>query len=491
MAPHPPTVWDGVLRRLHTEMPDYALDAWVRPLRACVEPDRVRLFAPSTFHQRRVETRFLALIERCFCAELGTPVRAQVVVEPATLPVQPAETVEPPAQRAIEPAAMPAQACGEQSEQQRPHPRVEAARAVGSSEPRSEPLVCSEPSPIQLSLPHRFDTFVVGPPNALAREAALAVARSRQPGVSPLFLAGPSGTGKSHLARALVIEARRHGAGRTVYASAEGFTSQLMTSIRGQSTRDFKRRYRTDCDLLVIEDVQFLEGKAATQLELFHTIEHLRMVGRNVVLTGDRLPRDIPRLDPRLSSEMASGLVAMIEPPDASLRREILRDKAAAGGVRLPADCLDLLVERVRGSVRDLEGVLRQIVACASLLGQPIDRKLTEEALRKVSSADERTLKSIDQVIDAVAGFFGLAPHALASPSRSHRVLLPRQLAMYLCHRYTDASLAEIGRALGREHPAVRNALRKIDREILERAPLRYQVEALAARIEGRDADSN
>jgi chromosomal replication initiator protein len=270
--------------------------------------------------------------------------------------------------------------------------------------------------------------------------------------------------------------------------SAEAFTSDLMASIRGGRTREFKRRYRSDCDLLVVEDVQFFEGKRSTQLELFHTIEYLRGVGRSVVLTADRLPRDIPRLDPRLSSEMASGLVAVIEPPDAQLRRAILRAKAAAGGIRLPDDCLDLLVSRVRGSVRDLDGVLRQLVASAALMGRRIDLTLAEEALHKIAPIEETAPHNVPQVIDAVAGFFGVPAHTLASPSRSRRVLVPRQLAMYLCHQYTDASLAEIGRALGREHTAVRNAIQKIEREILERAPLRYQLEALVERLKARSA---
>ncbi|MDX1650196.1 MAG: chromosomal replication initiator protein DnaA, partial [Myxococcota bacterium] len=336
---------------------------------------------------------------------------------------------------------------------------------------------------------HTFDTFVVGPGNALAREASLAVARGRQPGLSPLFLLGPAGTGKSHLARAVVTEARQTGAARPLYASAETFTSELLASIRRGHTGEFKRRYRQGCDLLVLEDVQFLQGKTATQLELFHTLEHLARGGRRIVLTGDRLPRDIPRLDARLISWMGSGLVAELEAPDRELRRAILREKAARGGVRIPDDCLYLLADAALASVRDLEGVLIQLVATASLLQRPVDRGLTEAALRKVvrpPSAEPGGALGVQTVIETVAGFFGTPVSALASRSRKRSVLVPRQLAMYLCRRFTDASLVEIGRALGRDHPAVRHAVASVERAILERAPLRYQVEALVERLEAR-----
>ncbi|MDJ0785543.1 MAG: DnaA/Hda family protein [Myxococcota bacterium] len=465
----PPTVWDGVLRRLHSEMPEYALDAWIRPLTPIQLPDELVLQSPSAFHQHRVETRFLGEIERALAAEIGHPLGVRLEVGAADAG-QAAPSPDAPEEA---PAST------------RPEPELPVPIQPDPAEStRNRGILRTQPAPVeQLPLLHTFESFVVGPNNALAREAALAVSQGMQPGATPLFLAGPSGTGKSHLARAIASEARQRG--RTVYASAESFTSLLVQSIRtGKQTR-FKQRFRDQCDFLVLEDVQFLEGKSSSQLELFHTIEHLRLVGRPVVLTGDRLPCEIPRLDARLSSEMASGLVALLEPPDAALRRGILRQKAASWGVRLPDAGLDLLVERVRGSARDLDGVLRQIVVSASLLGRRIDTALIEQALLKVApSGSAGGGVSVTRVIDTVSAFFGLAPHLLASPARNHRVLLPRQIAMFLCHRYTDASYAEIGRALGREHPAVRNAIRKIDREIAERAPLRYQVEAIAERLQ-------
>jgi chromosomal replication initiator protein len=458
--PSPLAAWDGALARLSAETPPLALKAWILPLGIQADGDTLVLSAPTAFHAERVRTRYLSAIELQLASEAGArvPVRIEVGSEVGGTRCEAVATAAPS-------DAVPAQSAA---------PRASVVRV----EPLAAPAA-------QLALPHTFDTFVVGPGNALAREASLALARGRTLGAGPLFLAGPPGIGKSHLARAVVHEARAQGAGRALYASAESFTSELMSAIRANETPAFRRRYRRECDLLVLEDVQFLAGKNATQLELFHTVEHLRLVGARVVLTADRLPRDIARLDARLASQLASGLVAEMDPPDRELRRDILRDRAARGGFRLPDDCLELLADTVHGSVRDLEGVLMQLVTSSVLLGRKIDRALAENALRKVGGPSGAA-RSLDDVIDCVAQFFGLRRAELASRSRRRATLRPRQLAMYLCRQFTDASLSEIGRALGRDHPAVANALRAVERALLERAPLRYQVEEISARLQRR-----
>ena len=222
-------------------------------------------------------------------------------------------------------------------------------------------------------------------------------------------------------------------------------------------------------------------------------MQHVLDAGGSVLLTGDRTPRELVGLDPRIRDQVGRGFVAELEMPDAIVRRHILRAKAAGGGVHLPPDCLDLLVESTVGSVRDIESVLVQVVTTASLLGRPIDLELTREAIDlKSGDASAIPTRSISptEIVRIVAAFFGRPPEALASRSRRRDVLVPRQLAMYLAHRYTDAPLSEIGRALGRDHPAVRNAIRRIERQVLENAPLRYQVEALSERICQRRGDA-
>ncbi len=458
-----PPVWDGVLRRLGAELPAFSMEAWMRPLVAQCADDTVSIACPSAFHRDRVRERFLAPITRAVTAEWGRAVSISLEV---------AEPAEAPAALETGLAAQNAPACAP------PALHVVPPTASGRT-----PGVTRQPE--QRSLPYRFSTFVVGSCNALAREAAIALAQGRQHGVSPLYLLSPPGMGKTHLARATADEARLQGARHVVYASAESFTSEFLSSLRSQRMSGFKRRYREECDVLVLEDVQQLHGKKSTQLEFFHTLDHLLSVGGRVLLTGDRLPREIADLEPRLASRLASGLVAEIEAPDAQVRRAILREKAAAGGVRLPEPCLDLLVSDVRGSVRDLEGVLIQLVASAALLKRPIDLELTRQALRKVQPvAPAARPLSPEDVIAVVASHFRTTPLVLAARSRRRDIVVPRQLAMYLARRYTTASLQRIGEALGRDHPAVSHALGVVERQILERAPLRYQVEALSARLD-------
>jgi chromosomal replication initiator protein len=462
----PPELWDGVVRRLGAELPRHALEAWVRPLVAEVGTTGLRLRCPSAFHRDRVGARLLARIERCAEAEVGSRVAIELeVVATGGVPAAPADSA------AVACAPRTPDRCG-------------AANADGATRPpRLVPRATHAPQ--QASLLQSFESFVVGPCNALAREAALAVARDTQRPLNPLLLVSEPGLGKTHLARAVVGEAGRRGRERCIYESAESFTNHFLASIRDRSMDRFKRRYRQECGMLVLEDVHFLRRKAATQLELFHTLSHLVDAGVRVVLTADRLPRDIEGLDARLRSRMGAGLVAEIEPPDASVRREILRSKAAHGGIRLPDECLDLIVGSLRGSVRDLEGVLIQLVASASLLKRPIDLELTRRALHKLAPMDPReACLDVGTVVRSVAAFFGTTPEALAARSRRRDVLLPRQLAMYLCQRYTDAPQVAIARALGRDHPSVANAVRRVERALLERAPLRYQVEELTSRLD-------
>jgi chromosomal replication initiator protein len=445
--------WDGVVRRLGAEVPPFVVEAWVQPLIAEASGEGMLLICPSALHRERIRQRFLSQIQRLAAVEAGRPVKIDL------------EIASPGASQALEqPSAQP----------ERPAP------------PSRQPKPASKPprGVEQASLPYTFENFVVGSCNRLAREASFAVAQGVQQPVNPLYLVSELGLGKTHLARA-IADARLRANGRAIYASAESFTNQFTGAIRERKMDRFKRRFRRGCDLLVIEDVQFLGSKKATQLELFHTMSHLIDAGARVVLTADRLPREISGLDERLGSHMTAGLVATLEPPDALVRREILRAKAASGGVHLPSDCLDVLVDAVRGNVRDLEGALVQLVTTASLLKRPIDLALTRQALHKIAGLRPPALRlEPAAVVSAVARFYGTTQEALASRSRSRQVLIPRQLAMYLCRRYTGAPTQAIARAFGRNHPSVKNAEAATERRMLENAPFRYKVEAIAARLD-------
>lgn len=452
-------VWTAVLARLREELPGHAAahEAWLEPLTAIAGSDGLRVECPNAFHLERVRERYLARIERCAEEAAGERLPVTLVVgKPAAVRVAaaPAAPAEP---------APPAATVG--------------ARVVP---PRARPAAAPEP----LDLPaHDFPGFVVGPGNALAREASLALARGRQLTVSPLYLAGGRGLGKTHLACAVAHAARARGE-RVRYVSAEQFTNELMAGIRVQRTDELKRRYREQCDVLVFEDVQFLRGKRQTQLELLHTLEHLVRRGARALFTAEQLPLEIADLDPRLASRLASGLCAELEPPDPELRRAILRSRAAAAGVAVPAPCVERLADAVPGSVRDLEAALVQVMASASLLRRPIDLALVEAALRKVTPRPAGGALEPERVAEIVAAHFQLPATALASRSRRKDVLLPRQVAMYLCMKHTDASLERIGRAFGRNHSAVANAARAVKRALAARPALQQRLAAILAETE-------
>ena len=469
-----PEVWDGVLHRLQNEVPAFSYETWLQPLEPRSEDKGLLLVCPSTFHRERIRRHFLPRIDACLQAETGGPVEIALAVDTCRNSAPSKPSVKAPAASSTSSAAVPGAA-----REKAPAPPISRPRP--SRGRRAVEPSASVANPAQ----YTFDSFVVGPCNALAREAAFAMASDQQRTLNQLYLRADPGMGKTHLARAVASEAARLGNRAVKYVSSESFTNQFLSALRSNRTSDFKRRYRGRHELFVMEDVQFLESKSATQLEFFHTVQHVLDAGGKVMLTGDRLPQDMPELGARIRSQLTAGFLAELEPPDHQVRRAILRSKAAHGGIRLPADCLDLLVENIRGSVRDLEGVLIQLVTTASLLKSPIDRALTESAITKKAGAPTRRRRlRVGDVIAVVAGFFQSSPDTLASRSRRKQVLLPRQLAMYLCRRYTDASVGEIGQALARDQPAVRNALRKIERGILERPPLRYQVEALGERLD-------
>ncbi len=457
----PSMFWSDVVCRLEAEVPPFVIDAWVRPLIAEANGDGIRLLCPSALHRDRVRDRFLRRIRQLAEAEAGKPVEFELDLAAAT----PAKQI----------SAAPDQAIA-----------VEPPRSASEPAPRARKVR----RPEQRTLPYTFDNFVVGACNRLAREASLAVAHGTQQTVNPLYLASAPGLGKTHLARA-IAEARARTDGRVIYTSSESFTNQFTGAIRDRKMDLFKKRFRNNCDLLVVEDVQFLGGKKATQFELFQTLNHLVDIGARVVLTSDRLPGEIAGLDERMRSHMSAGLVATLETPDALVRREILRSKAASGGVRLPDDCLDLLVNVVRGSVRDLEGVLVQLVTTASLLKRPIDLELTEQALERVSAL--RTAKrhlAIETIIEVVAKLYETTPAVLASRSRRKESMAPRQIAMYLCRRYTRQPASAIARAFARNHPSVGNAEKVVERRMLESARFRYRVEAISARLDELERQS-
>jgi chromosomal replication initiator protein len=335
---------------------------------------------------------------------------------------------------------------------------------------------CSAPPPEppvgavrdELNPKFTFEQFVLGDGNRFAHAAALAVAEQPAAAYNPLFLYGPPGVGKTHLLQSIGNYVRAYGAGLTVrYTTAEAFTNGFLGALHGGGNVDrFKEHFR-GVDVLLIDDVQFLQSKARTEEEFFHTFNALHDSGSQVVLTSDRLPRDLAALEDRLRERFESGLVADITPPDMPTRMTVLRKRVHHDGVDVAEDeALGVIADRIPGNMRALEGALIRVVAFHSLTGRPIDAGLAEEVLDGLypTSAAGRhggqpTVELIQQM---TCELFSLSREELVSDSRSARLAWPRQLAMYLSREHTDASLPAIGRAFGgRNHTTVLHAHRR------------------------------
>jgi len=477
----PPEVWDGVLRQLALEMPRFATESWLSKLVLQSRDGELYLLAPNAFHKKRVRDTLLPRIRALLREQLGREIAVRVEVGGSD------EARRKSEQHALE-------VCGPQpihAARSVPAEQVDARVriAVGATHPQPRPtsssaalkLVDSKPA-AQPSPEQCFANFVVGPTNSLAREASLAIATQRHAHLQKLYLYSPAGLGKTHLAKAIAFESGQRE--RVRYATAEHFTNDFMAAVRAKTIPAMMRRYRKQLEMLVIEDVQFLSGKSGTQLELFYTVQELADRGARVVYTGDRPAPELD-LEPQLRDQICSSFLAPIETPDSLLRRQLLREKAAAGGIGLPEECLDAMVQHLTGSVRELDAALAQLVTTSSLLRRAIDRNLVNEVLATKGAlpASGRRRATPELVIDVVARFFDTTPAALATRSRRRDVLVPRQLAMVLCRRFTDVSLVEIGRAFGREHSAVRNAIRVVEHRVTQRAPARYQLEAVSGRV--------
>lgn len=332
-----------------------------------------------------------------------------------------------------------------------------------------------------------FDQFVIGDSNRLAHAAALAVAEMPSQAYNPLFLCGPPGVGKTHLLRAIGALIRAHDPALIVRTiTGEQFTTQFLAALATRDTDDFKARFR-HADVLLIDDVQFLERKTRTEEEFFHTFNALHETGSQIVLTSDRPPRNLEDLEDRLRERFASGLVADIQPPDMATRLTILRKRAAHDGIPIAEPAiLRIIAERISHNVRSLEGALIRVVAFGSLTGRPLTVELATEVLDGLYPASKRQAspRSIAEIQHAACEQFGISPAELVSKARASKIAWPRQLAMYLSREMTSESLLAIGRHFGgRDHTTVLHAWRRTSEKLDSDPRTRSAVDSLRKRL--------
>ena len=360
--------------------------------------------------------------------------------------------------------------------------------ALASADPDAPPSADhgTRPSALETRLnpKYTFETFVIGSSNRFPHAAAVAVAEAPGKAYNPLLVYGDSGLGKTHLLHAIghYVRSLYNGA-KVRYVSSEEFTNEFINAIRDDRQDRFKRRYR-DVDVLLIDDIQFLEGKTQTQEEFFHTFNTLHNANKQIVLTSDRAPKRLEALEDRLRNRFEWGLITDVQPPDLETRIAILRKKAAMDRLTAPPDVLEFIASKIQTNIRELEGALIRVTAFANLNRQEVDMTLAEIVLKDLIPEGGEPEITAGLIIAQTAAYFGLTIDELTGPSRGRHLVMARQIAMYLCRELTDLSLPKIGAQFGnRDHTTVMYADRKINQLLAERRAVFNQVSELTNRV--------
>ncbi|WNG87723.1 chromosomal replication initiator protein DnaA [Mycobacterium sp. ITM-2016-00317] len=339
---------------------------------------------------------------------------------------------------------------------------------------------------VTLNRRYTFDTFVIGASNRFAHAATLAIAEAPARAYNPLFIWGESGLGKTHLLHAAGNYAQRLFPGmRVKYVSTEEFTNDFINSLRDDRRASFKRTYR-DIDVLLVDDIQFIEGKDGIQEEFFHTFNTLHNANKQIVISSDRPPKQLATLEDRLRTRFEWGLITDVQPPELETRIAILRKKAQMDRLDVPGDVLELIASKIERNIRELEGALIRVTAFASLNKTPIDKSLAEIVLRDLISDPSTMQISTAAIMAATAEYFETSVEELRGPGKTRALAQSRQIAMYLCRELTDLSLPKIGQAFGRDHTTVMYAEKKIRAEMAERREVFDHVKELTTRIRQR-----
>ena len=455
-----PELWIQVLEAARPGLPEQSFRTWLAGTRAVgLSGDELEVETPSQFHVEWIEDKYGHVLSQILEHLTGKPMTLRFHARRDGPPPIPAVEVEP----------------------ERPAPG-EPGRSAEASPPPS-------PSTMGLNDRYTFERYVVGDNSELASAACHAVASNPGRTYNPLFLYGGVGLGKTHLMHAIGNEIlERSSRTRITYLPCERFVNDLVTSIQQGTTAEFRRRYR-EIDLLLVDDVHFLEGKERTQEEFFHTFNALHDARKQIILTSDRPPKEIPGLEARLISRVEWGLVVDVKVPDYETRMAILRKKAADDDLVLDEDVIEYIARHCTDSVRELEGAVIKLLAYSSLTNQEIDIAMAESALQGVlgGRSDARRPVSPEHIAEVVAEEWNVTADALASKRRSRDVMVPRQVAMYLIKEILDLPLVRIGQSFGgRDHSTVIHSIRKVEEEMGREADFASRVDRLHRRLSRR-----
>lgn len=436
------SLWTAAVSRIEGQLGKPSFEVFVKTMRPLgIRGDTVTFAVPNRAAKDWIESRFLGLIQSELRRIAGRPVTVELTVSESPPPALPSAAREPAPVRTIDGLA--------------------------------------------LSPKYTFETFVVGSGNRFAHAAARAVAEAPGRAYNPLFIYGGVGLGKTHLLQAIGHHVVGHESlYRVAYVSSEKFTNELINSIRDDRMIEFRHKYR-NVDVLLIDDIQFLAGKERTQEEFFHTFNTLHEATRQIIITSDKPPKEIPTLEERLRSRFEWGLIADIQPPDLETRIAILRKKAEVDGIYLPDEVAEFIAQRITTNIRELEGALVRVVAYATLTRSAITSALAEEVLRELLPASRPSAVTIQAIQQTVADYFGIRLEEMRAKRRTKAVAFPRQVAMYLARELTDASLPRIGEAFGgRDHTTVMHACDRVKHALQQDPHLAASLKRLMERLQ-------
>jgi chromosomal replication initiator protein len=448
--------WQSVLGQLQMEMPRASYDTWVRDTKPVSYQDGTLTVGVRNAYARDwLENRLASTVNRLLVGIMNSTVDVSFIVNGHSNEV-------------VVDDVPSSQTDSRAQTQNQPVSAYEQPTRIVNMNPR-----------------YIFDAFVVGSGNRLAHAACLAVTEKPARAYNPLFLYGGVGLGKTHLLHAIGNECQQRGL-NVLYVSSEEFTNDLISAIRTHTTQAFREKYRST-DVLLVDDIQFIAGKESTQEEFFHTFNTLHGQDKQIIVSSDRPPKALVTLEERLRSRFEWGLTADIQPPDLETRLAILRTKAERTGRNVPNEVLEMIAERVQSNIRELEGALNRILAFADLSGSMLTPNLVEVALADL--LPQRTDVEPGKIIELVAHEWQTTVEALLGRDRTQKIAQPRQVAMYLLRKETDASFPQIGDALGgRDHSTVMYAINKISNEIETKTDLRRRVVSVKQQLYGHAA---
>ncbi len=427
-------IWDEVLSLIKVELTEVSFNTWLKTIEPIsVQGEEITLGAPNDFTKGILEGRYLNLIKNALVQVTGNQYKIKFIIP------------------------------GEEVKHTTPQSGKDTIKTINKS---------------QLNPKYTFDTFVTGKSNDFAHAASLAVAEAPAQAYNPLFIYGGVGLGKTHLMHAIGhYILNQNPDAKVVYVSSEKFTNELINSIREYRNEEFRNKYR-NVDVLLVDDIQFIAGKEGTQEEFFHTFNALHEANKQIIISSDRPPRDIPTLEDRLRSRFEWGLTTDIQTPDLETRVAILKKKATIENLVIPDEVVLLIAEKIQSNIRELEGALIKVVAYSSLTNRPVTEELAEEALKDIIMNHKQVEITADIIKDRVSKRFGIKMDDFTSKKRTRAIAYPRQIAMYLTRELTDLSLPKIGDEFGgRDHTTVIHACDKISKDILNDRSLKLKID--------------